>query len=599
MSVLKSLFELGQSGYKAVVKPTSVLLRDLTERRKAQRANSKELERWSELLETFGPTDAPSVRNAHVQLDVSFHGVDQQSKTTRQTAPTSHLAAINANALLIGPAGAGKTSSLKYIAQSLYSKYQQGGPRPLLVRCRELTDERSFAHTLREAIGSQFGSSADNTRLKVSPVAAELAAELNAQRAIVIVDGLDEASLYSISRIEDELIKLSEHLDQARILASTRPGRVTFFPNFKVFEIQPLNQRQQHEFVSRILAADEVQPFWQAFEHAGLDGTQTFPMALAQYCAIFATTGTLPTSARQRQGDIVRLLIRDWDSGRKVDRLSKFPQLTIERKQWLLEDLAFELSIDTDESHFESARLLRAFSRIHTQYGLPSDAGPDLASEIQEHTGLIRTSGPASFEFLHKTYQEYLAACAVVRYGEISSSRVIRSPDVAAIALSLHPDPVKFIAQALGNIGSLKLPETRRWVQSLVARVQLEQPQNLVDDVWLWTLLWSMQLPLARHVAGEWYDLPNSDGWRLLQDHSYCLEALPACLKRAMVVSKSNAFLQLSPTLNVEIPRNLADVIGNSYGVRIPVQALREIAQASSSGALHRVIDQLINGMEE
>src|SRR3954447_10115796 len=92
--------------------------------------------------------------------------------------------------------------------------------------------------------------------------------------------------------------------------------------------------------------------------------------------------------------------------------------------------------------------LISAYERIYDNFGLPSGEAAKVANELETHTGLFVQSGYDTFEFSHKSLQEYLTAEFIVRLPAVPSERrdLLRLPNELAISTAISSRPSQYFS---------------------------------------------------------------------------------------------------------------------------------------------------------
>jgi len=162
------------------------------------------------------------------------------------------------------------------------------------------------------------------------------------------------------------------------------------------------------------------------------------PLLLSLMAFVFEQDGELPEGRAGLYRRGMELLLEKWEIHRGRKRVSRF---TAEHQRDLLEEVAL---------HFHLRRHLcfpeDDLSGITASYlsavGLPADWVPTALERISAQYGLLREQAPRWYSFPHLTWQEYFAAAAISKRGQLE------------LALEGMPDPwwegtILFLASSL------------------------------------------------------------------------------------------------------------------------------------------------------
>jgi hypothetical protein len=210
-------------------------------------------------------------------------------------------------------------------------------------------------------------------------------------------------------------------------------------------------------------------------------------------CLVFEKYGSLPELPLSVYRKTINLLLEEWDAERGIHRKSKYSMFDAHRKMDFLAAFAYSLAVDRATTlSFSTHDFVRIYSKINRRFGLPDDEALATSLEIESHTGLIVKSSYETFEFSHKSLQEFLVAEHLVRLRDVPSAiSLLRScPNELAIAVALSSDPTDWLCGCFrdksGRVGRFK-PE---WVLPFLYRLRLERPTFEATAELGSTLLW-------------------------------------------------------------------------------------------------------------
>lgn len=388
-------------------------------------------------LELFGLDFAAqwySLSIAYVNLKVSVDAESQYSD-----APFESWLGACPRLLIDGRAGSGKTTILQWIAVRAARGDFEGlaaglnGYIPFFIRLREYAETQDGAGITLPA--------PENFLDKVAPLLAPEApawprAQLRSGRAFVLVDGMDELPEGQRPAVLAWLRELTDLFPDIRCVVTSRPGAVekTDFEatGFAWAALEPMEPALIRTFVDQWHRAMRE---WQKDERSqeqltalrteltrALDDDRFLselantPLLAGLICALNQhLAGQLP---RRRSEIFEKALAMFYERDRKRG-IRGTVALDLAATYHLLGELALRLVrgglVEIDE---ESAR--QALQRAAAT--LPN--GPYDGSELYRHlllrSGLLREPTTGCIDFVHRTFQEYLAARALVESDSIA-----------------------------------------------------------------------------------------------------------------------------------------------------------------------------------
>ncbi|MFV5689668.1 NACHT domain-containing protein [Flavobacterium sp. ZT3R25] len=362
--------------------------------------------------------------------------------------------------VILGGPGAGKTTTIKHICQMLLNNEITINYKfPILINLRDITDGESIYSKLKTIFGIEISSkqqdktiSLDNLQLRERYINSYL----NSLNIVLILDGLDEVRPSRISQFYQEIKSLMLNLNNSLVIVTSRSASYNIsIDNSTEYELCDLNQNQIVEFVNKwFVKKNEATEFITNLNSSKFFDFSLRPLTLAHLCAIFEKTKKFYDKPRSIYKKLVRLLIDEWDEQRGIVRESKYSDFDNERKFDFLSHFAYDLTISYAHKKYSEFDFIESYKRIYMSYQLPLKDGEKVVKELEDHTGIIIKSSYDSYEFVHKSMQEYLAAEYIVRLVNIPV-KLIYDTNISnelAIAVSLSSNPNEYLYKLIFEI---------------------------------------------------------------------------------------------------------------------------------------------------
>lgn len=409
------------------------------------------------------------------------------------SSPQNHL-------VILGQPGAGKTTLMKSLCHRLFTDptfLEDDIDFPVLVRLRDLNqrskavdaetrmgDDDTLIRHIQHLLGIQIAFPAelmsdDHVKQRRTIRDRVVIDYLDGLKILLIFDGLDELSSKTRrNSIISEIRVLALQFEESRIILTSRTGEFNYhLDKMAHFEVSPLSDIQIETFACRWLGPSDGPQLIEQIHASPFVDTTIRPLTIAHLCAIYERVGRIPDKPKTVYRKIVNLLLAEWDEQRSVRRDSAYSSFDIDRKFEFLCNLAYVLTVTRRGSVFAREDLTNAYTRIYDNFGLPRGEASKVAGELETHTGLFLQAGYETYEFSHKSLQEYLTAEFIVRLPSIPDDPkvLLALPNELAIATAISSRPSEYFAQFVWE----RLPRMRKlfaFTRAFVNRLLLERP---------------------------------------------------------------------------------------------------------------------------
>ena len=338
--------------------------------------------------------------------------------------PVMSAVAEHKKLIVLGKPGAGKTTFLKHLAIECIDGRFESERLPLFVNLKQFADNRSRLGLL--AFLSQRHFENEMIALKdtdLETASLELEQVLNAGRALLLLDGLDEVNQSTQDWVLWELRLFCEVFHNNHFLMTCRVAAWEYtFEQFTEVEIADFNWPQieafaRHWFANRAIQSEAFLRSLKRQPH--LAQLAVTPLLLTLLCLAFESSGSLPSSRSELYREGIETLLKKWDASRGIHRDQVYKRLSTKRKEDLLSYIAIETFPDECFFHQRDVEHLitdyiRKLPEASEDPGVLQVDSTMVLHSIEAHHGLLVERAKHCYSFSHLTFHEYFVARELV-----------------------------------------------------------------------------------------------------------------------------------------------------------------------------------------
>lgn len=359
---------------------------------------------------------------AYVRLEMSRYDEMSDLLTPSQLLDSSKTIWIEGNA------GSGKTTFLQWLALASASNNisetpQIKGTIPIMI---ELRSQNCKALSLLKAIEATMQDTVFHMPENW------LNGYLESGNALILIDGVDEVKQEERENVLDWIEEVRRKYQKTWIIITSRPYvHVDLQVEYKHVNILPMSFRRIDIFLDYwhkavlveklcipVSEAEEIKQNLSLLISASdsIRKLVSNPLLCAMICALHFKSGTiLSTHRNDLYDDCCKLLLGSRDQAREIRAYEHFC-LEYDEKRAILEYLAYWM-MKNGLASAEKKDVLKCISRAKKSLRNESQQYPDevILDYFLERSGILRSPSVDQIDFIHKSFQEYLAASEVYR----------------------------------------------------------------------------------------------------------------------------------------------------------------------------------------
>ncbi|GGW19769.1 ATP-binding protein [Streptomyces capoamus] len=331
--------------------------------------------------------------------------------------------------LLRGEAGSGKTTLLRWLAVTAARGAFTGeladwnGLTPVFVKLREYSGrELPKPEAMLDSVAGQITG--------VMPKA-WVERRLAHGDALLLIDGVDELLDGERRGVREWLRRLLAAYGDVRVVVTSRPAaaradwlRREEFTALHLDRMAPPDLaafvRQWHQAVRELdddlpCPVEELPRCEQSLlsslkDRPHLRSLAGTPLLAAMLCAMHLNRGSrLPRDRMELYRGALHTLVHERDADRKVPSAME-GRLSLNDKLVLLRDLAWRLSDNNRSEIGLEQAAVHVGKRLAGMRHLDEQDGGKVLEQLRDRSGILRSPAEGRLDFVHRTFQEYLAA---------------------------------------------------------------------------------------------------------------------------------------------------------------------------------------------
>jgi predicted NACHT family NTPase len=316
--------------------------------------------------------------------------------------------------MILGKPGAGKTTFLKWLALQCNGGRIHPNRVPFFVTLKEFAEAEGQPNLLG-FIAKQL------TEFGIDDAEVAGAKILQTGKAIVLLDGLDEVKAQDHDRVLNTIRQTADKFAASQFVITCRiAAKEYIFEQFTEVEVADFNDEQIADFAHKWFQSKDplkTQDFPKELKaNPGLKELATNPLLLTLLCLVFESGGRFPSNRAELYKEGLDLLLKKWDATRNMQREEVYKQLSLQRKEDLLSQVAYNAFESSDyffKQGFVEEQIRDYIQNLPNVSNDPKTLQFDsevVLKAIAAHHGLLVERANGIYSFSHLTFQEYFTA---------------------------------------------------------------------------------------------------------------------------------------------------------------------------------------------
>jgi predicted NACHT family NTPase len=340
------------------------------------------------------------------------------SRVSEQRVQGLEAAQRYSKLMVLGKPGAGKTTFLKYLAMQCIEGQYQTNRVPLFISLKDFAEASQQPDLLGYSAQQLSGCGLTDASMKAEQL-------LRQGRTLVLLDSLDEVRHQDTKRVLTQIRNISDlfHTNQFVITCRIAAKEYTFerFTEVEVadFDLEQIAIFAQNWF--RLSDPVKAERFIQKLqENEPIQELATNPLLLTLLCLVFAETANFPANHSELYKEALDVLLKKWDAKRNIERDQVYKNLSLQRKEDLLSQIA--LITFEQKDYFFKQKMVEAHIADFIRNLHDTDPDPEvlrvdseaILKSIEAQHSLLVERARGIYSFSHLTFHEYFTARKIV-----------------------------------------------------------------------------------------------------------------------------------------------------------------------------------------
>ena len=335
--------------------------------------------------------------------------------------PAVEFVDLNPRLVILGKPGSGKTTFLKFLAIQCIQDELLPGHVPIFVLLRRFSEDQAKPDLFQYILNKfEFCGLEKHDLLQL----------LKYSRLLILLDGLDEVNESARRHITNEIQAFSNRFYGNRFIVTCRTAAQEYaFDKFAEVEIADFSEKQITAFSRNwfIHANDEskARGFLEQLRHnKRIQELATSPLLLTLLCIVFGDSGDFPKNRSELYEEGLDVLLRRWDANRNIERGQTYRNLSRQRKEDLLSQIAYT-TFERSEYFFKQRAIeheIRSYIKHLPNTSMDSESlrldSNAVLKAIEVQHGLLVERARTIYSFSHLTFHEYFVARKIVNIPE-------------------------------------------------------------------------------------------------------------------------------------------------------------------------------------
>ena len=330
--------------------------------------------------------------------------------------------------VILGEAGAGKSTLLRHLAECAWQNPAGIGldaPHlPLLVPLQRLVGGGAMDESLREAINCKLRPKRKLPEDFFDAWPRQLEAHW-----LILLDGLDEVPAEARGKLASDIERWAKDIEPHRVVITSRTAGYEALDAevFRHYTLLPFEPEQVDDFAQKWFG-DEAANFQAELDRVRVGALAGTPLLLTIAAAVYWRWHELPLRRSGLYGQFVGILLEEDE---KRDEVREAYGDLLDYRRPILERIALWGQEKLGGGLMPKGNFAAQVARIlRDEMGLrPFEVEAQAKRYVQmvrERGGLLVRRGD-TLDFIHPTFREYLAACALLRRPRAGVDEVIRT----------------------------------------------------------------------------------------------------------------------------------------------------------------------------